>query len=259
MPELPDLQVFSLNLTKALKGKTIARVELNAARKAGVSEKDLNGVLKGKKLREVYRVGKQLCFDFGQDAQLFIHLMLHGKLVLQEHSEQPPKHVVASLLLDQTLLYVTDFQKAAHLLLNPEPSRAIDALSDELTPKWLVEKLGKSRAKIESLLMDQKVIAGIGNAYADEILWKAKVNPESIARKIPVDVVKKLSDAIGKVLTDAQKAIVKAQPEIISGEIRDFLSIHNPKKENSPRGAKILTATVGGRKTYYTDEQKLYK
>jgi formamidopyrimidine-DNA glycosylase len=258
MPELPDLQVFSRNLTRALKGETLERVELSASRKVDVSEKELDQALKGKKLAEVSRVGKQLCFDFGKDAQLFMHLMLHGKLILQDQSEEPPKYVIADLWLGKKVLYLTDFQKAAHLLLNPQGSQAVDALSDELTPKWLVGKLEKSRAKIKSLLMDQKVIAGIGNAYADEILWKARINPESIAGKIPADVVKTLSSTIGKVLTDAEKAIVKEHPDIIAGEIRDFLEIHNSKKEKSPGGAKILTATVGGRKTYYTQEQKLY-
>jgi formamidopyrimidine-DNA glycosylase len=224
-----------------------------------VSEKELDHALHGKKLREVSRVGKQLCFDFGQDAQLFMHLMLHGKLVLQDQGEEPPKYLIARLDFGKQALCLTDFQKAAHLLLNPGASQAVDALSDDLNPKWLAGKLEKSRAKIKSLLMDQKVIAGIGNAYADEILWEAKINPESIGGKIPPDAVKALSTAIGKVLTDAEKAIIKEHPDIIAGEIRDFLKIHNAKKENSPDGAKILSATVGSRKTYYTEEQKLYK
>jgi formamidopyrimidine-DNA glycosylase len=258
MPELPDLQVFSRNLTKALKGKTLDRIELSVT-KSAVSEKELDQALTGKKLKNVSRVGKQLCFDFGEDTRLFIHLMLHGKLVLQDQGGQPPKYVIARFDFGKNVLCLTDYQKAAHLVLNPEASHAVDALSDDLTPEWLAGKLEKSRAKIKSLLMDQKVIAGIGNAYADEILWEAKINPESIGGKIPPDAVKALSSAIGKVLTDAEKAIVKEHPDIIAGEIRDFLKIHNAKKEKSPGGAKILSATVGGRKTYYTEEQKLYK
>ncbi|WP_353718664.1 DNA-formamidopyrimidine glycosylase family protein [Dyadobacter sp. 676] len=259
MPELPDLQVFARNLTKTLKGSKLEKVTLLHTSKVKVSKKELNEVLSGKKLREVRRVGKQLCFDFAKNAQLLMHLMLHGKLVLEARNAEPPKHVIAELRFDNNTLYLTDFQKAAHLLLNPESSRAVDALSDELTASWLTAKLERSRAKIKSILMDQKVIAGIGNAYADEILWKAKINPESIAGKIPDDVVRKLSSVIGQVLKRAEDAIVKKHPDIISGEIRDFLEIHNPNKERSPGGAEILTATVGGRKTYYTDEQKLYK
>ncbi|MGG7664106.1 Fpg/Nei family DNA glycosylase [Dyadobacter sp. BHUBP1] len=259
MPELPDLQVFARNLSKTLKGSKLEKATLLQTSKMKVSEKELNELLSGKKLHGVTRVGKQLCFDFGKDAQLFMHLMLHGKLLLQDHKDDPPKQVIAGLWLGGKVLYLTDFQKAAHLLLNPKPSKAVDALSDELTASWLTAKLEKSRAKIKSLLMDQKVIAGIGNAYADEILWEARINPESIAGQIPAAAVKALSVTIGKVLADAEKAIMKAQPDIISGEIRDFLQIHNPKKETSPTGAKIITTTVGGRKTYYTNEQKLYK
>lgn len=258
MPELPDLQVFSRNLTKTLKGKTLERIGLDVTPKSGLSEKELSKTLSGKKLHAVARVGKQLCFDFGKDAQLFMHLMLHGKLVLQDKENERPKNVIASLELSDKALYLTDFQKAAHLTLNPPPSGAVDALSDDLTPKWLLEKLRGSRAKIKSLLMDQKVIAGIGNAYADEILWEARIAPESIAGKIPENAVKGLAKAIHHVLTDAEKQILKGHPDLIAGEVRDFLQVHQAHKEKSPTGSKILHATVGGRKTYYTDEQELY-
>jgi len=259
MPELPDLQVFSRNLSKTFKSKKLTGIAVLVKGKTKASERELNGELSGKKLRNVARAGKQLCFDFGKDAQLFMHLMLHGKLVIGPTGEQPPKHTLAALDFGENVLYLTDFQKAAHLLLNPPAGEGLDALSQELTDKWLIEKLAGSRAKIKSLLMDQKVIAGIGNAYADEILWQARINPESTAGKIPASVVKKLRKAIENVLTSAEKEIAKAQPEIISGEIRDFLKIHNAKKETSPGGAKILTTTVGGRKSYYTDEQEMYR
>ena len=64
--------------------------------------------------------------------------------------------------------------------------------------------------------------------------------------------------AIKKVLTDAEKEIRKNHPDIISGEVRDFLKIHNSKKKESPGGADIQIKTAGGRKTYFTDEQVLY-
>ncbi|WP_353718320.1 DNA-formamidopyrimidine glycosylase family protein [Dyadobacter sp. 676] len=259
MPELPDLEVFSRNLSKALKSKRLENIGIANAGKARVSEKELNEVLVGKKLRDVTRVGKQLCFDFGKDARLFMHLMLHGRLVIQRSDADPPKHTLASLNFGAEALYLTDYQKAAHLLLNPEAGDAVDALSEELDGDWLAEKFSGSRAKVKTLLMDQKVIAGIGNAYADEILWEAKIDPESVAGKIPANVVNALSKAIGKVLRDAEKKILKENPDIISGEVRDFLKIHNSKKEKSPGGAAILSKSVGGRKTYFTEEQKRYQ
>lgn len=107
--------------------------------------------------------------------------------------------------------------------------------------------------------MDQHVIRGIGNAYADEILWQAKISPLSIAQKIPPGKIKTLAAAIKKVLKNAEKKILKSHPYIIGGEIRDFLVVHQPKKTHTPGGAKINRATVNSRKTYYTNEQELYK
>ncbi|HXL58066.1 MAG TPA: hypothetical protein VN958_17510 [Chitinophagaceae bacterium] len=60
-------------------------------------------------------------------------------------------------------------------------------------------------------------------------------------------------------LQDAEKQILKTHPDIISGEVRDFMNIHNPKKKQSPAGADIHYKTVSSRKTYYTDEQELFK
>lgn len=258
MPELPDLQVFSRNLNNALKGKVLESVTLSVTGKTRASAKELNEALAGKKLKGVERVGKQLCFDFGKDAQLFIHLMLHGRLVLQATEDTLPKHVIASLHFEKQVLFLNDYQKAAHLILNPQPGNGVDALSDELTAKWLGDQLADSRAKIKTLLIDQKVIAGIGNAYADEILWEAGIEPESVAGKIPPVAIRKLAKSISKVLRNAETQILKHHPDLIAGEVRDFLKIHNSRKKQSPTGGNILTTTVGGRKTYYTEEQVHY-
>ena len=120
-------------------------------------------------------------------------------------------------------------------------------------------RLAKSKAVVKSVLLDQHIIRGIGNAYADEILWDAGISPFSISNKIPAAEVKALMKSIKSVLQHAEKSIVKSHPDIISGEIRDFMLIHNSKKDKSPTGAPIQVKSVGARKTYYTDEQKLFR
>ena len=108
-------------------------------------------------------------------------------------------------------------------------------------------------------MLDQKNIRGIGNAYTDEILWEAGISPLSICNKIPDNKIKALAKSIKEVLEDAENQIKKAQPDIISGEVRDFLKIHNSKKKESPTGGKIHNKMVNSRITYYTDEQELYE
>ena len=143
--------------------------------------------------------------------------------------------------------------------MNPETKEAPDALSDEAGYPFLKKKMNSSRLPIKKLLMDQKIIRGIGNAYADEILWHARISPFAISNKIPDAAIRKLARSIKSVFARAEKEIAKASPEIIGGEIRDFLAIHNSKKTHSPTGKKIIRAEIGGRKTYYTDEQELFE
>jgi formamidopyrimidine-DNA glycosylase len=259
MPELPDLQVFAANLQKKLKRKELRAIELHVSKKIHVPEKELNKQFGGKKLTHVYRQGKQLYFDFGKDAIFSIHLMLHGKLILQPAEEALPKHSIISFNFDSENLILTDFQKIATVTLNPEPPKGMDALSEKLDAQWLSGILNKSRSTIKSILMDQDIIAGIGNAYADEILYDALVAPQSKSNKIPEAAVKKIAHSIHDILKNAEKQILKADPERISGEFRDFLSVHNSKLEKTQAGEKILTQKIGGRTTYYTESQEEYK
>jgi formamidopyrimidine-DNA glycosylase len=257
MPELPDLQVFSSNLDKALKGKTVEKVSVPVKQKLNVSVATLTKKLKGQRIKHVYRDGKELHISFG-DNVLALHLMLHGNLYLFE-DKNDHRHTVLSLhFSDHTGLALTDWQRAATPTLNPAEREAPDALSKDVNGKRLKEMLQRKTA-IKALLLDQKIIRGIGNAYADEILWDARIAPTSVSNKIPDAKVKALARSIKKVLTQAEKQIRKANPAIITGEIRDFLSIHNAKKKESPTGAAIRHSTAGGRKTYYTDEQEVFK
>jgi formamidopyrimidine-DNA glycosylase len=115
----------------------------------------------------------------------------------------------------------------------------------------------KSR-RIKDLLIDQKFVRGIGNAYVDEILWAARIHPASKTGKIPGKKVRELFNQIHKVLAAAERKIIKRNPEIIRGEIRDFLKVHNSKVKHSPKGVTIKKENLGNRITYYTDEQILF-
>ncbi|MBT1689947.1 DNA-formamidopyrimidine glycosylase family protein [Dawidia soli] len=257
MPELPDLQVFSGNLNKALKGKTVEKVSVPVVQKLNVSVATLNKRLKGKRVKQIYRDGKELHISVG-DEILALHLMLHGNLYLFEGTNDH-KHTVLSLhFTDDTGLALTDWQRAATPTLNPVAREAPDALSKDVNTALLKELLQR-KTNIKALLLDQKVIRGIGNAYADEILWDARIAPTSVSNKIPDTKVRALAKSIKKVLTQAEKQIRKANPKTITGELRDFLAIHNAKKKESPTGATIRHSTTGGRKTYFTDEQEVFQ
>lgn len=256
MPELPDLQAFSHNLNKKLTGKTVKEVTSNA-KKLNVTEKELNNKLSHQKIKKIYRDGKELFIEFSKGDILSLHLMLHGKLFLFKGKNENKYPVLDIVFTDDTGLTLTDFQKIATPNLNPEPKQAPDAIAKEAGEKFFAEVLAKKKTNIKTILLDQHVIKGIGNAYADEILWHAGISPFSAGNKIPAEKIKQLVKSVREVLTDAEKQILKSNPDIINGEVRDFMLIHNSKKKQSPTGADIKIKE-GSRKTYYTDEQELF-
>lgn len=258
MPELPDLQAFSHNLTKRLKGKKLKEITVTESKKLNVTEKELKAALEGHELEKIERAGKELHARFTGGHSLGLHLMLHGGLWLYKDGDEEPKFRIITLKFDDgETLSLTDFQKAATPTLDPKPSDVPDAL--DVTPKYLTEKLAKTKTPVKTVLMDQKILRGIGNAYADEILWHAKIAPSSASNKIPSDRIKQLEESIKSVLEHAEKEILKAKPDIISGEVRDFLVVHQPRKKTTLQGKTIHQTEVGSRKTYYTDEQELFK
>jgi len=259
MPEIPDLEVFSHNLTRLFQHKKIEAVHVLQAKKLNVAAAELESALKGEAVVSVERRGKELYFSFTNKQVLAIHLMLHGSLRLFENKNDHKFTILELIFESGSGLALTDFQRQATPALNPDDAKTgIDALSNKLDAKFLTGALSKSKATVKSMLLNQDIIRGIGNAYSDEILWAAQISPFSICNKIPPDGVKALAKAIKKVLNDAKKQIIKHHPDIITGEIRDFLKIHHTDKDTSPGGAAIHIKKSGSRKTYYTDEQKLF-
>ena len=261
MPELPDLTVYAENLAKALVGKKIGSVAFHKLGRLNVSEAELAGALAGAQVTAVERTGKQVSFRTDSGAQLRVHLMLTGGFVLPSAGE--PARLDAAVLTitftDGSVLAVTDPKGWAAVTLNPATeTEAPDAL--EVTPEYLQQLLiRKPKALIKALLIDQALIGGIGNAYVDEILWAARISPKSAAGKLPPEAVASLAEAIPAVLNDAIKELRKRHPEMVAGEYREFLKVHRPELKRSPTGSPIIKENVSSKRTYYTEEQRLYR
>lgn len=259
MPELPDLEIFAANLEKRFKNKLLEHIEVPVTRKLNVSVAELKNALEGHKLLAVNREGKTIQLHFGEGNVLGIHLMLHGELRFLGEDKEVKYPIVALHFKGEEGFALTDFQKAATPTFNPAPSDVPDALSDQMSSQYLEELLAKKKAPVKSVLMDQKVIRGIGNTYADEILWAAKISPMSVSKAIPKDKVKVLHKEIGAVLRKEITQIRSKLPDELGGEIKEFLKIHGAGISKSPTGKEILVTEIGGRKTYYTDEQELFE
>lgn len=259
MPELPDLEVFAANLEKRFKHKTLERLEVHVAKKLNVPEEELKQTLEGHQLTVVKREGKTIQLHFGAGRVMGLHLMLHGELKLLEGEEKIKYPIISFSFKTGGGFALTDFQKAATPTLNPPVSEVPDALSKEMSLAYLEGVLAKKKAPIKTVLMDQHVIRGIGNTYADEILWEARISPFSVSKAIPKRKLKELHQVIGKLLRKEIEQISKLLPNELGGEIKDFLKVHGVGIKESPTGKKILVEEIGGRKSYYTDEQELYQ
>jgi formamidopyrimidine-DNA glycosylase len=261
MPELPELTVFADNLRKGVTGKKIVTAAYHGQKKLNVSPEELSRALVSAEITKVDRAGKQICFEVSNGNTFCIHLMLNGGFVLTkaQEVERLPSLVFSMTFADGSAMAVTDPKAWATVALNQRPDeKGVDGLS--VTAEYLQAAFKKQPRKLaKAVLIDQAVIGGIGNAYSDEILWRAKVSPKSVVGKIPVEAIEALAEAIPAVLNEAIAEIRKRRPDTVSGEIREFLKVHGPGKKTSPTGAKVIKEQVQSKTTYYTDEQKLYE
>lgn len=256
MAELPDLTVFANILTRRFKGEVLETLEVTEPRKLNVTEKHLRASLEGRELIAVKREGKTLQFHFADEVVLGLHLMLRGELVALAGSEKPRFQIIACHFKNGVGFAVIDMQKQATPTLQPKVVDVPDALS--LDKEYFKSLLGRKRTTIKTLLMDQKVMRGIGNSYTDEILYHAGISPFSVAKAIPAKSVEKLYKSIGTVLNKAIKNIEEANGDELTGELKDFMEIHSPRLKTTAKGEEIKSDKIGGRTTYYTYAQELF-
>lgn len=256
MPELPDIEIFSRNLKKQFAGNLLSKIIVANGKKLLDSQKDLSKALKGKKLNDIYRSGKEIHFRFDKDVIMGMHLMLTGDIYPFIKKNHNKSTIVELHFNNGKGLALTDRMKNAFVKLNPEEKAGIDALDINYNRLKIILK---RKSKIKNLLRDQNIIRGIGNAYSDEILWECRISPFSIADRIPDEKIKELAKTIKKVFKNAITKISKTYPDLIHGEVKEFFLIHTRKYSKSPTGASIKIMKSGMMKTYYTDEQVLYK
>jgi formamidopyrimidine-DNA glycosylase len=256
MAELPDLTVFALILARKFKGRVLDKIDVTEARKLNVPVAQLRSALEGRELTGVSREGKTLQFHFSDGQALGLHLMLKGQLVALENEEVPRFQIMAFRFRNGAGFAVIDLQKQATPTLQPKPAAVPDAL--DLDKAYFTALMAKKRTLIKTLLMDQKAVRGIGNSYADEILYHAGISPFSTANAIPAKQVIKIFNSISSVLKKAISDIDEANGDELRGELKDFMKIHSAALKVTAKGETIKKEKLGGRTTYYTDGQELF-
>ena len=258
MPELPDLEAYSKNLAKRLSGKEVKEVIVFKPRKLNVSKDEINEALVSARVKTFKRDGKEMLIVFDNGRILSVHLMLEGGFRITPDIDSINSKMFA-LRFDDVFLVVYDPKGWAKMELDPEKPKVPDALSPDFSLEYFLRKLKEKKNKnIKALLIDQSIVRGIGNAYADEILWDAKISPESKAGKIPKEAAERLYASIRSVLNRATEEILQIRPDVIDGEVRNFMRVHNKDRTESPGGYPILTKKIASKTTYFTEEQETF-
>jgi formamidopyrimidine-DNA glycosylase len=211
MPELPEVEVLVCHLAPLLEGRTIRAVRVHRAKVlAPTSTREFTQALLGAKFCGLARRGKYLLFELrhAKRAELRTvvgHLGMTGRMYLLPAQAHPPRHAAVVLGLGRDNFVFEDTRYFGRLTLDV---RALARLGPEpLGPEFTVERfagaLARSRQPIKVKLLDQSLVAGVGNIYASEALFRAGIAPALWARKLRQAQVERLWRAIREVLSEA--------------------------------------------------------
>lgn len=203
MPELPEAHTIAQGLNEALCGKTLKAVQIldGTALTGHGSTEPVFGFedFLGRKILSVSRRGKGILFSMqGVSRAILVQLGMTGQVLLQDS----PGHCRARFLTEEgPAAHYLDTRRLGRVrLVSPETEEAVDALSPEFTPEYLACVLSHRTAKIKALLLDQKLVAGLGNIYATEALFRARIRPKRSGGSLKKREVLALHRAIRKSL-----------------------------------------------------------
>lgn len=270
MPELPEVEHVVRALRRAVNGRRIVATEIRLPKLIAPSTPALfNRKIKGSTIKGVSRRGKFILIELDNARVLAVHLRMTGKFLSLSADEELPKHAHAIFYLDndRRLVFVDQRQFGVMKLaaasglaktkgiseLAPEP------FSTDFSVDYLKETLGRSRRTLKTLLLDQTRVLGLGNIYAAEALFRARINPFKIASTVSSVRVERLRQAILDVLNDAiadssTSRVDLEQPDGFSyGEAFErFWQVYEREAEPCVNcGTRIRRINHGGRSTYW--------
>jgi formamidopyrimidine-DNA glycosylase len=217
LPELPEVETLRRGLERHLTGRTItsARVPVPKMLKGRITDPEaFDAALQGRRIENVGRRGKHLIFRLDAGYYLLLHLKMRGQLLVAAPGEVEDKYLATTLELDDgralrfydmwtwgELRILTEDELAAH-----PPLRVMgqEPFSKDWTPAVLLESLSRRpRAAVKAALLDQAVVAGVGNIYADESLFRARISPLRPAGAVSAEEAARLHHEVRAVLAEA--------------------------------------------------------
>lgn len=288
MPELPEIETVKLQLQKVLPGKVIKNIEVLKA-KSFIGDKTLG---EGKKVAKVERRAKLLLIDLDDNHNLAIHFKMTGQLIYEEENLKRPAHPVLIdriagghptkdftgplpsnhtrvifRFTDGSTLYFNDQRIFGWVRLDTKENILRIKFLQELGPEPLemsadefTKRIGKSKRPVKLVLMDQGIISGVGNIYANDALWEAKINPRRAANSLRKQQYQELLSAVNKVLKEGVKygGATAADAKYIDlhglgGHYQEHFRVYDREGELCLRNDEgiIHKFAMGGRGTYF--------
>ena len=252
MPELPDVEIYRREAEKA-KNSGIESFEIEDKKFIGISESEFNKKLKDERFKETTRRGKYLFLSIGKEKAVVMHFGMTGDLKYLKESEDAPDYTKCSFVFkNKHKLHYISKRKLGHVEFTDnledfieEKELGPDAL--ETNEKEFVSLLKDKKSMAKTALTDQSLISGIGNVYADEILFQSKIHPKQKTTDLSDADFKSLYKNTRKVL---EKAIEKeAAPSKLP---KSYLLPNREEGNDCPRcDGKIKKIKISGRSGYY--------
>jgi formamidopyrimidine-DNA glycosylase len=282
MPELPEVETVVRQLEPEVEGHLIERLEVLDERwSRPVPPRELEAAVSGSRIERLGRRGKYILMGLDSERALVMHLRMTGNLILREGEEMldpsegrrlyeserstEERHLRARFVLDDGReLWFTDPRRFGEaFLLEDEQLETrfaklgLEPFSPEFTPQALSEMAAGRKAPLKSFLLDQSGVAGVGNIYADEALFRAELHPLSPAGSMKAEHAEALHDAVVAALgagIDAGGSSIDDYRDSRGekGGMQDEFLVHTREGEDCPRcGGTIARIVVGGRSTYF--------
>ncbi|MDD4859231.1 MAG: bifunctional DNA-formamidopyrimidine glycosylase/DNA-(apurinic or apyrimidinic site) lyase [Dehalococcoidales bacterium] len=267
MPELPEVETIKNELTPRIVGRRITDIEVfweKMVRPLTAGEFRIRIV--GQEVTGISRRGKYLRLHLSGGEMLVVHLRMSGSLLLDGASDN--KYVNAIIRFDGTTIYFRDPRKFGVMWLAKDEAELDKKLGQEplekdFTPRLLADILRKRAAPIKALLLEQDLIAGVGNMYADEALFLAGIHPRRPGSSLTDAEIKRLHKAIQTVLragiANKGASIVNYyRPDGDVGSAHHEFKVAHRRGETCPKcGTPLVRITVRGRGTYFCPKCQL--
>jgi len=271
VPELPEVETVRRRLEPVLVGRRFDQVEINDVRLTRPEDPvEVAAELIGERVAAVERRGKYLIFRFESGRVLLIHLRMTGNVLHRspgrrdELNPDPHRRAVVRLDDGSDVAYRDVRRFGTWLLLEPgeldaylELRLGAEPLGRAFTTKVLTARLAKRKAPVKAALLDQRTLAGLGNIYVDEALWRARIHPLRPAGQLDADELRAVRGAIAKALGAGiarQGATLRdyRQPDGSAGAMQHEFKVYGRAGEPCERcGTPIEKTRAGGRGTWY--------